>query len=76
MTPVVSGERATATWLTGAAGLLVLAAAVVMMMVAAPPAPAHPRPHLAAVLTTTQVVTEVTAYTRATGTVSPGIPRR
>jgi len=28
MTPVVSGERATATWLTGAAGLLVLAAAV------------------------------------------------
>jgi hypothetical protein len=75
MTPVVSGERATATWLTGAAGLLVLAAAVVMMVVAAP-APAHPRPHLAAVLTTTQVVTEVTAYMRATGTVSPGIPRR
>jgi hypothetical protein len=75
MTPVVSGERTTATWLTGAAGLLVLAAAVVMMVVAAP-APAHPRPHLAAVLTTTQVVTEVTAYTRATGTVSPGIPRR
>jgi hypothetical protein len=75
MTPVVSGERATATWLTGAAGLLVLAAAVVMMVMAAP-APAHPRPHLAAVLTTTQVVTEVTAYMRATGTVSPGIPRR
>jgi hypothetical protein len=47
MTPVVSGEHATATWLTGLTGLLVLAAAVVMMVAAAPapPAPAPPVPH-------------------------------
>jgi len=43
MTPVVSGERATATWLTGLTGLLVLAAAVVMMVVAAPARSGPPR---------------------------------
>jgi len=36
MTAMVSRERATATWLTGAAGLLILAAAFVMMACAAP----------------------------------------
>ena len=36
MTAVVSRERARATCLTGAAGVLMLAVAVVMMMVAAP----------------------------------------
>jgi hypothetical protein len=36
MSAVVSKSRARSTWLTGAAGLLMLAAAVVMMIVAAP----------------------------------------
>jgi len=40
MTPAVSVERGIVTWLTGAAGLLVLAVAVVMMVVAAPARPA------------------------------------
>jgi hypothetical protein len=40
MTPVVSRERGIATWLTGAAGLLVLAVAVAMMVMAAPGRPA------------------------------------
>jgi hypothetical protein len=44
MTAVVSRERATATWLTGVAGLVILAAAFVMMACAAPSL-AHPRPH-------------------------------
>jgi hypothetical protein len=51
MTAVVSRERAKATWLTAAAGLLILAAAFVMMACAAPSL-ASPRPHSA--------VTEVT----------------
>ena len=44
MTDVVSRERATATWLSGVAGLVLMAAALVMMACAAP-SPAHPRPH-------------------------------
>jgi hypothetical protein len=36
MTAIVSSSRARSTWLTGAAGLLMLAAAVVMMVCAAP----------------------------------------
>ena len=44
MTAMVSRERATATWLTGAAGLLILAAAFVMMACAAPSL-VHARPH-------------------------------
>jgi hypothetical protein len=36
MSAVVSGSRARSTWLTGAAGLLMLAAAFVMMVCAAP----------------------------------------
>ena len=44
MAAVVSRERATATWLTGVVGLVILAAAFVMMACAAP-ALAHPRPH-------------------------------
>jgi hypothetical protein len=44
MAAAVSRERATATWLTGLAGLVILAAAVVMMAGAAPSL-AHPRPH-------------------------------
>jgi hypothetical protein len=50
MTAVVSRERAKATWLTAAAGLLILAAAFVMMACAAPSL-ASPRSH---------AVTEVT----------------
>jgi hypothetical protein len=44
MTAVVSRERATATWLTGVVGLVILAAAFVMMACAAPSL-ASPRPH-------------------------------
>jgi hypothetical protein len=36
MTAIVSSSRARSTWLTGAAGLLMLAAALVMMVCAAP----------------------------------------
>jgi hypothetical protein len=36
MSAVVSGSRARSTWLTGAAGLLILVAAFVMMVIAAP----------------------------------------
>ncbi len=44
MTAIVSPERAKGTWLTGAAGLLLLAAAFIMMACASPrPAP-HPHP--------------------------------
>ena len=44
MTAVVSRERATAAWLSGAVGLVILAVAFVMMACAAPSL-AHPRPH-------------------------------
>ena len=44
MTAVVSRERAKATWLSGAVGLVILAVAFVMMACAAPSL-AHPRPH-------------------------------
>jgi hypothetical protein len=44
MPAVVSRERATATWLTGVVGLVILAAAFVMMACAAPSL-ASPRPH-------------------------------
>jgi hypothetical protein len=47
MTTVISRERARATWLTGAAGLLILGAALVMMVVAAP-SQGHPLAHHAA----------------------------
>jgi hypothetical protein len=43
MTAVVRRERASATWLTAVAGLVILAAAFVMMACAAPSL-AHPRP--------------------------------
>ena len=36
MSAVISGPRARSTWLTGAAGLLMLVAAFVMMVIAAP----------------------------------------
>jgi len=44
---VMSRERTRTTWLTGAAGLLILGVAFVMMVVAAP-SQAHPLPHHAA----------------------------
>jgi hypothetical protein len=44
MTAAVSRERATATWLTGVAGLVILAVAF-MMMACTAPSLAHPRPH-------------------------------
>ena len=49
MTAVVRREHAKATWLTGAAGLVILAVALVMMACAAPSL-AHPRPHGATAL--------------------------
>jgi len=52
MTTVVNSERARATWLTGAAGLLILAAALVLMIVAAP-SQTHPLPRRAAAQTYT-----------------------
>ena len=44
MAAVVCRERATATWLSGVVGLVILAVAFVMMACAAPSL-AHPRPH-------------------------------
>ena len=58
MTAVVSRERAKATWLTGAAGLLMLAAAFVMM-VAAAPAHVHHRPYAPAKPTAAQLATDL-----------------
>ena len=58
MTAVVSRERARATYLTGAAGMLMLAVATVMMMVAAPaqgPVRAHGLAQPSAVRLTTDV---------------------
>jgi hypothetical protein len=55
---VISRERTRATWLTGAAGLLMLGVASVMMVVAAP-SQAHPLPHHAQV----QAQTHAQAYT-------------
>jgi hypothetical protein len=45
---MVSAERAKTTWLTGAAGLLILVVALVMMAFTAPARP-HPWPHRSAV---------------------------
>jgi hypothetical protein len=44
MTAIVSRDRAKATWLTGAAGLLLLALSLTMMAVAAPARPSPPAP--------------------------------
>jgi hypothetical protein len=43
MAAVVSESRAKSTWLTGAAGLMVLAVAIVMMVLAAPQTHQAPR---------------------------------
>jgi multisubunit Na+/H+ antiporter MnhB subunit len=72
MTAVVRAERAKATWLTGAAGLLILGTALAMMLAAAP-TQAHPRAQGAVVRTV--------AYFYPGGTlnesrVSVGTPRR
>jgi hypothetical protein len=45
MTAIVTRERAGTTWLTGAAGVLLLAVAFMMMVVAAPKA-GHHQPHV------------------------------
>ena len=58
MTAVVSRERAKATCLTGAAGVLMLAIAFVMMVVAAP-GHLQVRPHGAAKSSTAQLTTDV-----------------
>lgn len=56
---VISRERARATWLTGAAGLLMLGAAVVMMVVAAP-SRTHPLPRYAAAQTQAYTLSMIT----------------
>ena len=58
MTAVVSRERAKATCLTGAAGVLMLAIAFVMMVVAAP-GHLQVRPHGTAKSSTAQLTTDV-----------------
>ncbi len=58
MTAVISRERARATCLTGAAGVLMLAVAVVMMVVAAP-GHVHGRPHDPARPPAVQLTTDV-----------------
>jgi len=60
MTAVVSRERAKATCLSGAAGVLMLAVALVMMVVAAP-GHVHGRPHDPAVQLTTDVGHQLTS---------------
>jgi hypothetical protein len=57
MTGVISGEPTKATWLTGAAGLLIIVAAFVMMVMAAP---VQPHPHAAASPTTQTTMVAVT----------------
>ena len=58
MTAVVSRERARATCLTGAAGVLMLAVAFVMMVVAAP-SHMQSRPNAAATPPAVQLTTDV-----------------
>ena len=58
MTTVVSRERAKATCLTGAAGVLMLVGASVMMVVAAP-SQAHGQPHEPARPPAVQLTTDV-----------------
>lgn len=68
MAAIISRERAKATWLTGAVGLLILAAAFVMMA-CAPPSLVHARPHgavtQAARAYTSSVITESWSANRA-----------
>ena len=61
MTTVISKERARATWLTGAAGLLILGAALVMMVVAAP-SQARPLPHQTAAQAQALAATQAGTY--------------
>jgi hypothetical protein len=68
MAAIVVRERARATWLTGAVGLLILAAAFVMMACAAPSL-VHARPHgavtQAARVYTSSVIAESLSASRA-----------
>jgi hypothetical protein len=72
MTAVVSAERAVRTWLTGAAGLLIVAAAFVMMAWAAP-SPLHARPRHQPV-TSTSVTAQLESQVRAGTKGSPWSP--
>ena len=72
MTAVVSAERATKTWLTGATGLVIVVTAFVMMAWAAP-AHSLARPHPSATphsVTVSQLESQV--WAAAAG--SPGSP--
>ena len=57
---VISRDRTRATWLTGAAGLLLLGVAIVMMVLAAPQA--HPLPQHAAAQAPALTATQAGAY--------------
>lgn len=76
MSAIVSGERARATWLTGAAGLLLIMAAFAMMVIAAPSrAPLHAH----GPGTTRSAPADLTAAIWVTvpgAGIRPGIPRR
>jgi len=65
MTAIVSGSRSKSTWLTGAAGLLVLAAAFVMMACAAPTA--HEPLHGHATRSATESVTTFCGHSASGG---------
>ena len=78
MTAVVSRERARATCLTGAAGVLMLAVATVMMVVAAPahgPARAHGLAQPYAVRITTDVSHQLTSRSNSARVVRPPLAR-
>jgi hypothetical protein len=63
---VISRERMRATWLTGAAGLLMLGVAFVMMVVAAP-SQAHPLPRHAAAQAQAYTLSMITESWSANG---------
>lgn len=71
MTAVVSAEHAVRTWLTAAAGLLIVAAAFVMMAWAAP-SPLHARPPRP--VTSTSVTAQLESQVRAGTKGSPWSP--
>jgi hypothetical protein len=68
MTAVISAERATRTWLTGATGLLIVAAAFIMMAWAAP-SPPQARPDRPA--TSTSVTAQLASQIRPGAAGSP-----
>jgi peptidoglycan/LPS O-acetylase OafA/YrhL len=79
MAAIARWQRSTPTWLTGAAGSVLLLAALVMMVAAAPSRP-HPLPHRAAATYTVPAMELVSSQRHVvpekTPAVRPGTPRR